>query len=151
MPDSRDPTGAATVEFDPARPASFPFWTRDVLRWGDTDALGHINNVEFARFFESGRIAYLSAAGVRGIDADDFLLVHLAIDFHAQMHYPGEVRTGTRVIRIGRSSVRFAQALFQDDLCTASGVAVVVMAGRDTGQAKPVPEDMRARLLDPGA
>lgn len=150
MPDSRD-SAAAAADFDPKDASSYVFWTRDVLRWGDTDALGHINNVEFARFFESGRIAFLGMAGERGTDADDFLLAHLAIDFHAQMHYPGEVRTGSRVLRIGRSSVRIAQALFQDDVCTASGIAIVVMADRKTGRPVPVPEDMRSRLLDPGA
>jgi acyl-CoA thioester hydrolase len=150
MPDTRDDIGFA-ADFDPTDPSSYAVWTRDVLRWGDTDALGHINNVEFARFFESGRIAFLGTAGRRGVDADDFLLAHLAIDFHAQMHFPGEVRTGSRVIRIGRSSVRFAQALFQDSVCTASGIAIVVMADRKTGRPVPVPQDMRSRLLDPGA
>ncbi|MGB1702527.1 MAG: acyl-CoA thioesterase, partial [Cycloclasticus sp.] len=28
------------------------------VRWGDADVYGHINNVEFVRYIESGRVAY---------------------------------------------------------------------------------------------
>ena len=31
-------------------------WTEDVLRFGDTDANGHINNALFATLCESGRV-----------------------------------------------------------------------------------------------
>jgi acyl-CoA thioester hydrolase len=31
-------------------------WTSDVIRFGDTDAYGHVNNAVFATFCESGRV-----------------------------------------------------------------------------------------------
>ena len=137
---------------DLADAASFRFWHRDVLRWGDTDGLGHINNVVFTRFCESGRIAYTTACGrAVGIDADDFVVVHLSIDFRAQMHFPGEVTGGTRLIRIGRSSVRLGHGLFQNGRCTATAESVLAMFDRTTDRARPIPDAMRAALRNPPA
>jgi acyl-CoA thioester hydrolase len=150
MPDSSEHRAAAVADFDRTDPGSYGYWARDILRWSDTDGLGHINNVEFARFFESGRISFVTACGRGlGVGADDFVLAHLSIDFRAQMHYPGEVRTGVRVLRVGRASVRFAEATFQDDRCTASGEVVVVMVDPETGRPTPIPDSLRAQLLDP--
>jgi len=150
MPDGPDLRGAALPEFDLASAGSYRFWTRDVLRWGDTDGLGHINNVQFARFCESGRIAYLTACGAGAeLPADEFVIAHLAIDFRAEMHYPGEVDVGTRVMRLGRSSVRVGQGLFQNRACTATAEAVVVHLDSTSRRAAPLPEALRARLLDP--
>ena len=150
MPDSSEHRAAAAADFDRTDPGSYGYWARDILRWSDTDGLGHINNVEFARFFESGRICFVTACGRGlGLTADDFVLAHISIDYRAQMHYPGEVRTGVRVLRVGRASVRFAEATFQDDRCTASGEVVVVMVDPQTGRSTPIPDALRARLLDP--
>ncbi len=152
MPDSTQSQDAGE-DFDRKDPAAYPYWKRDILRWGDCDSLGHINNVVFARFFESGRIAFMNDLGVGGgeLDADDFVIAHLSIDFLAEMHYPGEVRTGVRVLRIGRSSVRLAEAIFVDGTCYGSGDAVLVRVGRKSGHAEPLPEALKARLLDPPA
>ena len=150
MPDSTIRPAAGSPAGDLADAASFRFWHRDVLRWGDTDGLGHINNVVFTRFCESGRIAYTTACG-RGLDldADDFVVVHLSIDFRAQMHFPGEVMGGTRLIAVGRSSVRLGHGLFQDGRCTATAESVLVMFDRETQTPRPVPPAMRAALREP--
>ncbi len=150
MPASATPNPAAAPAIDLADRASFRFWRRDVLRWGDTDGLGHINNVTFTRFCESGRIAYTTACG-RGLDldADDFVVVHLSIDFRGQMHFPGDVMGGTRLIEIGRTSVRLGHGLFQDGRCTATAHSVLVMFDPETWRSRPIPPAMRAALRDP--
>ena len=33
------------------------------VRWGDMDALGHVNNARYLTFFETGRIAYFERLG----------------------------------------------------------------------------------------
>ena len=77
MPDSSRP-----LENDAADPSLYRYWSREILRWGDCDSMGHINNVEFARFFEGGRIPYLlRAVAATGTEPGEFLLVRLAIDF----------------------------------------------------------------------
>ena len=150
MPDNTDPGAVWTDEFDLTDRAAYSYWNRDIFRWGDTDGMGHINNVQFARFVESGRISYLGACGSgRALPADDFMIVHLSIDFRAQMHFPGEVMIGTRAMRIGRTSMRVGQGLFQDDRCTATAEGVVVMVDAKTGRPTPIPEALRQRLISP--
>lgn len=126
---------------------SFKFWTIDTLRWGDQDSMGHINNVQFARFCESGRVAALEAAteGRRG--SEHFMLVKLTVNFRAQMRYPGEIRVGTRVLSIGRSSIRFVQGLFYEGICTATSDAVIVMVDRADDRPCEVPPGLRDKLM----
>ena len=38
----------------------WPFSFVDRVRFGDLDAMRHLNNVEFLRFFETARIAYIT-------------------------------------------------------------------------------------------
>jgi YbgC/YbaW family acyl-CoA thioester hydrolase len=88
-------------------PADFTHRSRDKLRYADTDKLGHVNNAAFSTFFETGRVellhdprAPLNAAGC------GFVIARVAIDFAAEILWPGEVEIGTRVAAIGRSSIR---------------------------------------------
>jgi acyl-CoA thioester hydrolase len=152
MPDSTQQHDA-DEDFDRKDPAAYPYFKRDILRWGDCDSLGHINNVVFARFFESGRIAFMNDVGAESdvTDADDFVIAHLSIDFLAEMHYPGEVMTGVRVIRTGRSSFRMAEAIFVDGECKATGDAVCVRVSRESGGSAPLSDAFKARLQDPPA
>lgn len=149
MPDSA-PQHQTDATFERTDAGAYRFGARDILRWGDADAMGHINNVMFARFFESARIAFMTDLG-RGLDldSDDFLLAHLSIDFLAEMRYPGEVWTGIRTLRVGRASVRLAEAIFLDGRCTATGDAVLVRVDPASGRSVAIPESMRARLLHP--
>ena len=150
MPDSTERRSTEFPTFDLADPASYRFWSTDIMRWGDTDGLGHINNVQFMRFCESGRIAFLGACG-SGIvlPADDFMIVHMTIDFRAQMHYPGEVNVGTRVMHIGRTSMRVGQGLFQNGVCTATAEEVLVKVDPETQRPAPLPKELRDRLSNP--
>ena len=44
----------------PAR-AGWPFHHAERIRFGDLDAMRHLNNVEFLRFFETARIAFMQS------------------------------------------------------------------------------------------
>jgi len=139
-------------DFDPTVPASYPLWRRDIVRWGDLDSLGHVNNAMYARFLEGGRIAAFEAWGWESSQSDrDFVIVRLAIDFRAQLHYPGEVRTGTRVVRMGRSSLTLAQALFEDDNCAATAEAIVAFIDLISSRSVPLPDELRARIAAQGS
>jgi acyl-CoA thioester hydrolase len=41
----------------PAR-ADFRFWWPVTVRWGDMDAMGHVNNIIYFQYLESARIGY---------------------------------------------------------------------------------------------
>ena len=52
-------TGAA-AEPEPADDEHWPFSIVDRVRFGDLDAMRHLNKVEYLRFFETARIAYIT-------------------------------------------------------------------------------------------
>jgi len=127
--------------------ASFEFWHEDVLRFGDVDRQNHVNNVAFASFCEGGRVRFLDSV-VRPLIGwqDPFALVKITIEFRHEMHYPGSVAVGTRLMRLGRSSVTFGQGLFNEGRCVAVAEAVVVLMDGTTRKAKAFPGAAAAAL-----
>jgi acyl-CoA thioester hydrolase len=143
-----DPSMAA------ARPAralpqlnQFPGRTRDIIRFGDLDPQGHVNNTVFATFFETGRVAFLREPGnALSPSGTTSVLARLDIDFLKELHWPGEVEIGTGIAEIGRSSFTFLQAIFHEGACAATARATMVMIDGETRRSRPLPEEARARL-----
>jgi len=117
------------------------------VRWGDMDALGHVNNVEYFRYGESGRIAYFDA-----LERDDptfwkshgIILASMGCDFLAQVHYPAELVIATRVARLGRSSLDMVQGIFQGERLVAALKGVMVWFDYEAQKTLPIPEHVRA-------
>lgn len=119
-------------------------WTDDVLRYGDTDANGHINNSVFSVLCESGRVHLFRSHLTPTMPASAYFVVaRLAIDFRAELHYPGTVRTGTWVSRIGRTSIGVAQVILSGGALAATSEAVCVAMDKATRRPTPFPDDTR--------
>ncbi|HLZ67267.1 MAG TPA: thioesterase family protein [Aliidongia sp.] len=127
--------------------SGFTFWHEDVLRFGDLDRQNHINNVAFASFYEGGRVRFFDSI-VRPVIgwADLFALVKITIEYRQEMHFPGVVEVGTRLARLGRSSIAFEQALFNEDRCVSTAESVVVLMDATTRKSKPFPDEAAATL-----
>ncbi len=123
-------------------------WVRDVLRFGDTDAFGHVNNSVFSVLCESGRVQlFRSRLRPTLPPGTIFAIVRLVIEFKAELHYPGEVRTGTWFAKLGRTSVSIGQVLIANGgvVATAEGVCVLV----DAATRRPTPwPDATRRVIE---
>jgi len=127
--------------------SGFTFWHEDVLRFGDLDRQNHVNNVAFATFCESGRVRFIDTIARPLLDPTDlFALVKITIDYHHEVRFPGAVEVGTRLTRLGRSSVGFGQGLFNEGRCVATAEAVVVLMDGTTRKSKPFPETVAAEI-----
>lgn len=125
----------------------FPSRTFDKLRFGDTDSVGHVNNAVFSTLFETGRVTLLYQDDPVPVeDGFGFVLAHISIDFLGEILWPGQVDIGTGIARIGRSSVQFTQALFQNGQCVARANSTIVLTDRTTRRSHPMPEKMLAGL-----
>ena len=125
----------------------FPVRTYEKLRYGDTDRQGHVNNAVFSTMFETGRVeilydpdAPLASPGCA------FVIVNLNLDFRSEINWPGRVDIGTGVAEVGRSSVTFAQALFQNGRLAATAKAVVVQMDEVTRRSEPLSDGAIERL-----
>jgi acyl-CoA thioester hydrolase len=119
-------------------------WVEDVLRYADTDANGHINNSTFSVLCESGRV-HLFAQKLNPTLPPGvfFVIARLAIDFRAELHYPGRVRTGTGITRIGRSSLGLAQVIVFEGRVAGEAEGVCVLMDERTRRATPFPDATR--------
>lgn len=127
--------------------AAFRHWRRDVIRFADLDTLGHVNNVAYATFLETGRVGFFVDLGVPVDGADRrWMAVRLELDYRHQLSLPGTVDIGSGVLDLGRTSVRLAHGIFTGDVCAASGECVMVMVERSNGRPLSIPDDIRARL-----
>jgi acyl-CoA thioester hydrolase len=137
------------VEHDPPldRRESYKTWASDKLRFADTDMLGHVNNAAFATFCETGRVMFLydPERPIKPPDTD-FVIVRLVLDFRRELHYPGLVEIGTRVLRIGGSSFLMGQGLFKDGECAATAEGTCVLIDRTTRRPVRLSDELRERL-----
>ena len=125
----------------------FPLRATDKIRYGDTDRQGHVNNAVFGTFFETGRVELLWDSKSPIVDVGcSFVIAKLTIEFRAEMTWPGEVVIGTRVGKIGKSSVVLEQVLFQADRLTATAESIIVMIDDTTHRSKALSESAIARL-----
>ena len=121
-------------------------WSEDVLRYRDTDANGHVNNAVFAVLAESGRVnLFRTRLGEDERKGTYFVIAKLTIDFKAELHYPGRVRTGTWIRHLGRTSLGLAQVITTDDgRLAATSEAVCVSMSHATRRPEPFSDGTRA-------
>ena len=113
------------------------------VRFGDTDMMGHLNNVSLVQYSETGRLDFL---GTLGFTAGDGILAHVAIDFRRQVHVTDSVRVETCVAKIGRTSFTVAQVIVANDQVSADVVSVMVMFDYASQHPVALSAEMRAGL-----
>lgn len=110
------------------------------VRFADTDAIGHVNNANFAQYAEVGRVAFGTATGQR---VTNLILARLAIDFRSQINLGDKVLVCTWVERIGRSSVTMKQTILANGVIAADVGAVMVYFDYTTNRSMEIPPELR--------
>jgi acyl-CoA thioester hydrolase len=129
------------------RLADFPRRVTDIIRFGDLDPQGHVNNAVFSTYFESGRVAMFRDPDLSiGVPNASYVLVRQEIDFMQELRWPGNVEIGTALAELGRSSFTVVQAIFNGDVCVAAGRATLVMLDATTRRARSLTPEAIARL-----
>jgi acyl-CoA thioester hydrolase len=134
----------------------WPFAYVDRVRFGDLDAMRHLNNVAFLGFFESARIAFMAEVipEHRPTAPDDFGLIfaecHIA--YRSPAFFDEEIRTQIRPGEVRRSSFRlhFEMRSERDGRLLAEGWGTLVGYAYAEERATPLTEGIRARLAEYG-
>jgi acyl-CoA thioester hydrolase len=139
-----DPSTAAPLD-------DFPIVITLPVQWGDQDALGHVNNIVYFRWFESARIEYLGRLGVRADGSDSVtgvIVAAIGCDFRRPVTYPDTVLIGARVTRIGRSSMTMEHAAYSQaqQAIVAEGTSTIVAFDYGANKSQPVPDALRAAI-----
>ena len=120
------------------------------IRWGDMDALGHINNATYLTYFEIGRTGYFNSIAVTGLWDENHgpILANAIINFRRAVSYPGELEIGVRTAKISRSSFTLEYAIYQGEQLVADGTTVVVWADYKAGRSQPLPDVVRDAIQE---
>ncbi len=119
------------------------------LRWGDMDALGHVNNTVYFRYMEQARIEwqYAQAGAGGGYDAGHGpVIVNASCNFLVPLVFPGVVEVRMYLAQPGRSSVHSYYDIEMDGRKYADGAAKIVWVDRASGRPIPLPEAVVAPL-----
>ncbi|MCR9176272.1 MAG: acyl-CoA thioesterase [Alphaproteobacteria bacterium] len=139
-------------DFDPADPASYSFWTEEILRFADLDMVGHVNNNAIGVFIENGRV-HMFHDGGENLDktaegsGHTWVVRRLEIDFMAEIRFPARVKVGTRVSKVGNTSCTVHQGVFVDGSCRVTAMTIGVCFDPRTRKSTPIPDAVRARML----
>ncbi len=129
----------------------FKVWVTIPVRWGDMDALGHVNNALFFTYCESARIRYFEVVGLddfREHDRQGPGLVTAMCNFRRQVHYPATLEVGARATRLGSKSFTLEYEIFPQgsDEPVADGSSVAVWVDYAASKALPLPDALRERI-----
>jgi acyl-CoA thioester hydrolase len=122
--------------------------TTQVIRWGDMDAFGHVNNTVYFRFMEQARIEWLyaQAKAVGHTGNDGPVIVNASCNFLLPLVYPGEVEVRMYLGEPGRSSIGSFYEILVAGTRYADGAAKIVWIDRASGRSVPLPEPIVAPL-----
>ncbi len=127
--------------------ASFVHFESIPIRYSDQDAMGHVNNVAYAAFFEAGRFGLFTKMMLNlSEDRDGFVLASVKIDYLREMHFPGVVEVGGCLIDIGGRSLTTGYGAFIGDVCFATSVSVNVFFDVIKRVSKEPAPEVRAAL-----
>lgn len=132
-------------------PEGWTYCHVDRVRFGDLDAMRHVNNVAFLTFFEDARIQYIGhLLGDDPTTRSGFGLIfaECKINYRAPAFYDEEIRTCIRTGDLARSSARleFAMYAVTGDRLLAEGYGTVVGYDYAAGRSIPLPESFKAAL-----
>lgn len=118
------------------------------IRWGDMDAMGHVNNTVYFRYMETVRIAWFDAIGTApNPQGEGPVIVNAFCNFHRQLEYPGEILARHYIANPGRSSLETYVTLERGDapgVVYASGGAKLVWTNFPQQKSAALPEWLRA-------
>ena len=120
------------------------------MRWGDMDAMGHVNNTVYFRYFEIIRVQWLhEVGGAPDPSGQGPVIVNAFCNFLKQLEYPGDLLARHYVANLGRTSFDTFITLERTDqpgVIYAEGGSTTVWVDFPAGKSMPVPEWLRALI-----
>ena len=126
---------------------NFAYFTNVTTRYSDQDELGHINNCSYVAYVEAGRVQFLGGL----LDSDrhpgiDLILARITVNYLQESHYPGIMKVGSRILKLGNKSITTGYGLFKDDHCVATADSVNIYFEVESRKTIAIPTDIRATL-----
>jgi acyl-CoA thioester hydrolase len=121
---------------------------RIAIRWGDMDAMGHVNNTVYFRYMEQARIGWFEGLlpGGEAWKSTGIVIANASCNFKRALNYPGTVEVRVLVGAPGGSSVPTFYELWLESELYADGAATVVFIDMQAQRPVRIPERIRSLL-----
>jgi acyl-CoA thioester hydrolase len=131
--------------------AQYPVVVEIPVAWGDMDAMQHVNNTVYFRYFETARIAYFERLGLmkhREETGIGPILAQASCKFKFPLTYPDTVFVGSRVCEIGEDRVSMEHRIVskRHQRVAAEGTSLIVTFNYREQRKAPLPADMLERI-----
>ncbi|MEZ4608401.1 MAG: thioesterase family protein [Deinococcales bacterium] len=113
------------------------------VRFCDTDAVGHLNNLSYGAYAETARLNFFKDLGT---EVKNLILARLAINFRVQTNFEQKVWVKTWVTKLGGSSIGVHHDIFADGVVVADVESVVVHFDYVANRSSPMPQSLRGAL-----
>jgi acyl-CoA thioester hydrolase len=124
------------------------FTHRESVRFGDVDALGHVNNAVFLTYIESARVAFLFDTGAAtSLEEMSIIVARIEIDFRAPVRFGSEVEIAVRASRFGNKSFDLEYVLRVDGQVVAEAKSVLVGYDYERRESVAIPDEWREKLV----
>jgi len=122
------------------------------VRWGDMDAMGHVNNTVYFGYMEIARVDWLRRIGSQpNPQGEGLVIVNAFCNFQRQFEYPADILIKTYVSAPGRSSFETwatMEKTGEPGVLYASGGATSVWVDFPAQKSAPLPEWLRRALTE---
>ena len=123
------------------------------IEWGDMDALQHVNNIEYFKYFQVARIAYfekINSDSVFGETPIPLILASTQCKFIYPLTFPDSVSVGVRVDAMADQyfTMKYAVVSHQHQRLAAIGDAKVVMFDYVNNKKTSIPDEIRKTIID---
>ena len=128
------------------------FVHRERVRFGDLDAMRHLNNVVFLRYFETARIAYIRSLlpehDPAHPESDKFGLIFAEchINYRTPVYFDEEVGVECSIGEVRRSAFQVMFQMRVDERLAAEGYGWLVGFDYTEERAAPLPDRLRKVL-----
>ena len=128
------------------------FETHIAVRWGDMDAMGHVNNATYFRYMETARIDWFRSIGcVPEAQGEGPVIVNAFCNFYRQFEYPDEVLLKMYVSDPGRTTFESwatMEKVAEPGVVCAAGGATTIWVNFPQQKAVGLPDWIRAIVSD---
>ncbi len=129
----------------------FPFSLKQQLSWGDMDALNHINNVNYFRYFENARLKYFESIGViEEMEETKVgpILGATECKYLLPLTYPDTITVGVIVSQIREKRLTMQYAIYSQKLekIAAEGSAEIIFVDSAIGRSTLISETILAAI-----
>jgi len=122
------------------------------IRWGDMDAMGHVNNTVYFQYMEQARIEWLAMMGcLPDENGHSAVIVNAHCTFKKPLKYPGQVEVCTYISHMGRTSFETTQemrSVGDGYSLYAEGGAKVVWVDPVTEKSVALPEAIKQKFAE---